>query len=386
MVDGLLDRWPITPQLLQTAVDNRLAIESPIALDCSASASDNSVDMSVQATSADVAVSGNYKIRFGLMNNYYNGFTGWNGQSEWHYDMLDMAPDDDGLPFSIGTNETVNFDVSFDWPITLNGDLIMDDNISVVVYVQNDNTHEVIQSNMAVVGAEPESVQLILTPTNTTIPAGGGDVVYDAQFINNTFLQANGVRYRTFVTLPDGSTVGPLANIAFNMMAFMDVSVTGQTQVVPAGAPMGEYEFIGTVGVPNNPGLMVQDSFPFIKTGVATDGDYVFDPSDWTNSDFTITGAGSNNQLPNAYAMNAAYPNPFNPSTTVDIALPDAADLTVAVYNVNGQQVATLHQGIANAGSHSLVFDASGLSSGLYFVRATVPGYLDQVQKVMLVR
>jgi Secretion system C-terminal sorting domain len=387
MVDGLLDRWPITPALLTTAVNNRLAVDSPISIDISSSAAPTSIDANIEVNSANVAVSGNYKIRFAIANNFYDGWTGSNGMSEWHYDMLDMAPDDNGLAFSIGTNETLNFDVSFNWPLSVNGDPITVDNLSIIVYVQNDNTHEVIQSNMALVGGgEPDPVTLALTPQVDAIPQGGGNVVYDVQFTNNTDMSANGLRYRTYVTLPDGSRVGPLANIAFNMAPFMDVTYTGLTQAIPGNAPAGEYLFIATAGVQNNPDLQVMDSFMFAKAGVDTDGEFVFDPSEWSDSDFTIAGDALNSQLPSEYAMNAAYPNPFNPSTTVSVSLPEAAELTVSVYNVNGQQVASLHQGVADAGTHSLTFDATGLSSGLYFVHATVPGHLDHAQKVMLVR
>jgi len=72
--------------------------------------------------------------------------------------------------------------------------------------------------------------------------------------------------------------------------------------------------------------------------------------------------------------------------TTVTVALPEASDLSVVVYNVMGKQVATLEDDRLNAGTHTFTFDASGMASGLYFVRATVPGELDAVQKVMLVR
>ena len=114
------------------------------------------------------------------------------------------------------------------------------------------------------------------------------------------------------------------------------------------------------------------------------DTNFEFPNSNW----FETSSEGSDAviTLPSEFAMDAAYPNPFNPTTTLEVALPEAADLTVAVFNVSGQQVATLHQGIANAGLHNLTFDASGLASGLYFVRATVPGHMDQMQKVMLVR
>jgi uncharacterized protein len=84
--------------------------------------------------------------------------------------------------------------------------------------------------------------------------------------------------------------------------------------------------------------------------------------------------------------MISAYPNPFNAATTVNVTLPAAAELSVTVYNVTGQKVAELANGRFNSGQYNLTFDASNLASGLYFVRATVPGQMNATQKVMLVR
>ncbi|GBE30070.1 hypothetical protein BMS3Bbin04_01096 [bacterium BMS3Bbin04] len=86
------------------------------------------------------------------------------------------------------------------------------------------------------------------------------------------------------------------------------------------------------------------------------------------------------------YGIAAAYPNPFNPSLTIEIELANPAVLQVEVYNALGQNVAQLHQGQLPAGSHSLEFDASGLTSGVYFIHATVPGKLDQFRKVVLMK
>ncbi len=86
------------------------------------------------------------------------------------------------------------------------------------------------------------------------------------------------------------------------------------------------------------------------------------------------------------YAFCPASPNPFNPTTTLTVMLPEAAELTVTVYNIAGQRVAALSSGLHQSGRHTMVFDGSSLTSGLYFIHASVPGQLDQTQKVMLVR
>jgi len=84
------------------------------------------------------------------------------------------------------------------------------------------------------------------------------------------------------------------------------------------------------------------------------------------------------------FGLSAAYPNPFNPSTTVQLTLPEAGYVSVQVYNLAGQVVATLANGVMNS-SASLTWNAVDASSGVYFVRAE---YADQVtmQKVMLLK
>lgn len=90
--------------------------------------------------------------------------------------------------------------------------------------------------------------------------------------------------------------------------------------------------------------------------------------------------------LPTVYAIVSSYPNPFNPTTTIRIALPEASHLTMTVYNTLGEQVTTLVDGRYAAGYHNIPFDASALSSGMYFISAKVPGKLNQLQRVVLLR
>jgi hypothetical protein len=90
--------------------------------------------------------------------------------------------------------------------------------------------------------------------------------------------------------------------------------------------------------------------------------------------------------LPEEYAIERCYPNPFNPSLTVVVALPEAGELSVAVYNLMGQRVAELASGAVEAGRHRLHFDGGGMASGVYFVRARVPGRLHEVRKVVLLK
>ncbi|HEX2866756.1 MAG TPA: SdrD B-like domain-containing protein [Ignavibacteriales bacterium] len=73
--------------------------------------------------------------------------------------------------------------------------------------------------------------------------------------------------------------------------------------------------------------------------------------------------------IPTEYAMDQNFPNPFNPSTTIQFAVPQAGQYMLKVYNMLGQEVSTLLNGELNAGYHSVVFDASKLTSGVYIYR-----------------
>lgn len=67
------------------------------------------------------------------------------------------------------------------------------------------------------------------------------------------------------------------------------------------------------------------------------------------------------------------YPNPFNPTTNIEFTLSEAANITLSVYNLLGQEVATLASGAYEAGLHSLSFNAAALPSGLYLARLDTP-------------
>lgn len=78
--------------------------------------------------------------------------------------------------------------------------------------------------------------------------------------------------------------------------------------------------------------------------------------------------------LPTEFTLAQNFPNPFNPSTTIIYTLPVDARVTLEVYDVLGQRVAELVDGVVAAGYHNETFDASTLSSGLYLYRLTAVG------------
>jgi Secretion system C-terminal sorting domain len=78
--------------------------------------------------------------------------------------------------------------------------------------------------------------------------------------------------------------------------------------------------------------------------------------------------------IPKNYALYQNYPNPFNPTTTIDYDLPKSSHVTIMVYDMLGQKVAKLVDENEEAGNYRAVFDASKLSSGVYFYRLVASG------------
>ena len=78
--------------------------------------------------------------------------------------------------------------------------------------------------------------------------------------------------------------------------------------------------------------------------------------------------------LPTNYSLDQNYPNPFNPSTTIRFALPMNAKVNIKLYNTLGQEVANIFNSDLNAGIHETTFNASNLSSGVYFYRLEARG------------
>jgi hypothetical protein len=78
-----------------------------------------------------------------------------------------------------------------------------------------------------------------------------------------------------------------------------------------------------------------------------------------------------NEQIPSSIELKQNYPNPFNPSTIIEYGNVRQQNVRLAVYNLLGQEVAVLVDGVRSAGSYQVQFNAANLSSGIYYYRLT---------------
>jgi Tol biopolymer transport system component len=89
-------------------------------------------------------------------------------------------------------------------------------------------------------------------------------------------------------------------------------------------------------------------------------------------------------ETPESFAVISNYPNPFNPSTTIEFTIPEASHVSIDIYNVAGQKVETLAENEYTEGKHTLVWDASGYAAGVYFCTVRSGGMAETVKMVLV--
>ena len=108
--------------------------------------------------------------------------------------------------------------------------------------------------------------------------------------------------------------------------------------------------------------------------------------------DLAVTGVDDKIPVPTKFALEQNYPNPFNPLTRIQYAVPSLPDgqagsqyISLKVYNMLGQQVAELVNGMQSPGYKSVEWDASKMPSGVYFYRLHA-GTFTSIKKMLLTK
>jgi len=195
------------------------------------------------------------------------------------------------------------------------------------------------------------------------IPPEGGQLVYDGWVFNFTGYPGRADIW-TYAFVPGIGRYGPLDLYRNFRIPPDSIGMNDIRQNVPGLAPGGDYVFAAYVGV--YPNTIIDSSyFYFRKSG--------------------SVGGGITGWFPGAYALSQNYPNPFNAKTVISYQLPADSPVKLEVYNLLGEKVATLADERQQAGYRSVVWDASEISSGVYFYKLTA-GDFTKTKRMMLVK
>jgi hypothetical protein len=99
----------------------------------------------------------------------------------------------------------------------------------------------------------------------------------------------------------------------------------------------------------------------------------------------TLTSVTAHEGVPKEFMLEQNFPNPFNPSTTIQYALPVRSHVSLTVFNTLGQEISVLRNGEQEAGYHDVKFDGTNLPSGVYFYRMQADNYVE-TRKLLLLR
>ena len=239
-----------------------------------------------------------------------------------------------------------------------------------------------VNINFALFDNTMPDVTVTLEPIGAPImiPFWGGDFDYTITLVNN---DADSIALNAWIdaVLPDG-TVYNVMTRSLNMPGGAQINRT-MTQQVPASAPWGEYIYRARMGF--YPDIIYsEDSFTFEKG--MWDGSENSNPGN-TGWDLAVRSENERQiaMVPNTMTMISAYPNPFNPTTEITYSLAADGHISIALFDINGREAEKIFEGFKASGSHSLKFDGSHLSSGVYFLNLTSMGQSSTV-KVMLLK
>ncbi len=152
---------------------------------------------------------------------------------------------------------------------------------------------------------------------------------------------------------------------------------------VPSSYAAGNYTMTGKVGqFPVN--AWDESGFPWVKSGVADGSAFIPTIPNGVPDPFERITAGSD-RPPENFALIGAYPNPFNPTTNIRFRVPEACRVYLGVFDIQGRRVMDLVNGFEDAGTHTVTFDASGLTSGIYLLKMQA-GVQSAMEKLVLLK
>jgi len=220
------------------------------------------------------------------------------------------------------------------------------------------------------------------------------DVVLSCEALTPTFCRGKDFYFTTTVTNNTGGNVSGqltfsgysgygcdpgnvLAQVPANKSYSPGVTETHYFFKVPSAAVPGPYS-TSVSGSLSGHGVFCCMDVDIIQCGGWRIGD---------NTEWELVEVDSReyvSSLPSSPSLSQCYPNPFNAKTVIEYELPEASEVTLHVYNLIGEKVATLVNGAEEAGYKSVTWDASEVSSGLYFYKLTAGDYTETMRMILV--
>jgi len=244
-------------------------------------------------------------------------------------------------------------------------------------------------SNIDVVNAENDEILTELKAEDATIGNNIFPTCEDTPFCPSGFKRVN---------LPAGNSLGWDVELEeggefVSLVTYQAPDGTQPGDIIVNGNTESTEDFTGMAG--DSSGVELETS-TFMLSGSETNTIAIQNQGDGPlyidNIALVRLGTGGSTPIddenlnnPREFKLSQNYPNPFNPSTTINFTIPSATEVELTVYNVLGEEVATLVNQRMSAGSHSVNFDASRLSSGMYIYRIEANDFVSN-KKMILVK
>lgn len=269
----------------------------------------------------------------------------WQGQSQVDYAERLMVPNELGTSVDLINNNQIDIPLSF----SLNASWVTE-NCQLAAFIQNLDTKEILQGDKVWLSDLQQ-----LSSVNVQSPNGGEIwVIGETEDITWTCVNVSDVKIE--MSMDNGS----------NWSTIVDSIPNTET-----------YSWVVTAPDSSNECL--------IRVSNVSNGD-IYDVSDGTFTIDIISDVDNElNNLPTEYSLGQNFPNPFNPSTTIKYAVPKSSFVNIKIYDMTGQEVASLVNEVKEAGIYEIKFDAHNLASGVYIYRMIAENFTS-VKKLNLLK
>jgi len=219
-----------------------------------------------------------------------------------------------------------------------------------------------------------QEIQIVVGDTVVYGDPGASELVLYAHVINISSVNQTVFLVRTENNLPANWT----SALCFDVNCYPPFtdSVATTEPLVPGDTVEASVHFIPDPTIPGTGHVQIQ---------IGT----FHNPGERTTINLTAStepsAVDNENYLVDDFKVYQNYPNPFNPSTTISYAIPHRSNVILKVYNITGNEVASLVNEVQEPGSYSVHFNAEKLSSGVYFYRVTA-GTFSSVRKMILIK